>query len=186
LALCIFDVTLSRLWPENNELAGLLETEVSEKDYYVIAYVGGSVVKLLGKKANDPEYEACVAMLKCASDEAVHARWTATQDRGGLSYLHEKAFLIFKKAESVFKQIYNHEGTVQPDRPKFVEKCTEVLKEDFYSLTANVCSETTVKNVLHDLVNKFFTIRINHRGKALMQKLNRSKQKSLRKTLKHT
>lgn len=47
LATCVFDACLRRIWPEANEVASLLESEVDVEDYHVISHIGGSVISKL-------------------------------------------------------------------------------------------------------------------------------------------
>lgn len=183
LAICIFEACLKRIWPETNQLAGLLESQVGTDDYDIISYVGGAVIKSLSTDASG-DYLRCVEFLKSSPEEAVYATLIHTKDRGGLTFVGDKTFQLFKKAESLFKLSFNHESE-PPTRSTFINQCQALIRDDFYQIFANESfSDAVLEEVLHDITAKYFKIRIHHHGKVIMQRLNQNKSKSLRKGLK--
>lgn len=170
---------LKRLWPETNHLAGLLETEISDKDHDVVSYVGGSLPQKLRKNAS-ADYLECLKLLGCSADKAAHASWTAAQDRGGLTYLPQESFAMFEKAASIFKTLHNYCS----NKKIWIHLTVHWRYQRGFVYIAGSGPENITQKVLRDIGHKYYKIRIHHRGKALMQKLNKTKQKGLRKSLK--
>lgn len=179
LCLCIFEACLRRLWPEANIFQELLDSNVTDDDYDVISYIAGSVLSKLRRQASGDPLRL-INSLTCTSEDAAHATLTEIKDRGGLTYIGEGTFNLFKKAEGFFKSSNPNE------KVPFISQCKALLAEDFYALVEEEYSDSVIEGVLDGIISKFFKIRINHRGKVLMQKAKDGgvRQKSLRTTLK--
>ena len=183
LATCVFEACLRRSWPERNQIAGLLDTKVSLKDYDIILYIGGSAIsksKFHGKKAS---YLKCLELLESTQEDAAHANLTNTKDRGGLTFIGERTFNMFKKAEGLFKRMQKDEKV---HKDTYVQQCKDLIKEDFIAILSDddeVIPASVIDNVLHDLMVKYRKIRIHHHSKIVMEKLATKRQKDFRKTL---
>lgn len=182
LCMSVFQAALNRLWPVVNEVGGALETKVGNEDNDIISYIGGSVLRKLREKVRDGEYGRCLQHMQCTPEEAVQATLTQTKDRGGLTFLGEKTFIFFKKAEAEFRA-RNDEKPV--DRHTFMSGSYEALKEDFCKIFSDSSfPDSVLEQVLRDVMVTFHKIRIHHRGRVLMQKLEQTRKKSLRRSLK--
>ena len=183
LATCVFEACLRRLWPERNQIAGLLDSEVTLKDYDIISYIGGSVISKLKFHGKKGSYLKCLEMLESTQEDAAHANLTNTRDRGGLTFIGHRTFNMFKKAEGLFKRMHKDEKV---HKDSYVEQCKDLIREDFVAILSDddeVIPASIIDNVLHDLVVKYHKIRIHHHGKIVMEKLANKRQKAFRKTL---
>ena len=122
----------------------------SFQDYDIISYIGGSVIAKL-KYHGKGDYLKCLKLLESTQEDAAHATLTNTKDRGGLTFIGERTFNLFKKAEGLFKRLHIDE---QVDQDINVQQCKELIKDDFIAILSDdhkVLPASVLDNVLHDL-----------------------------------
>ena len=182
----LFELVLAKCWPQ--EQVPVYTSQLSSEEDDIISYVGGSVVKkLMAAKYTN---RSIVQLLACQSDDpcAAHISLTKIKDRGGLTYIKQSAFELFKKMEIVFRSLATVKGEV--DKLKFESMCRSSLEDDFLFCIIEggdeLPTESVLFCVLNHIIRLFFKIRMHHRCKVTLEKISKDniKKKGLRKGLK--
>ncbi len=193
LCIRVFTAFLARKWTrinQNKTLATAMERKLDRRDFEVLAYIAGYIVRKLKYRylrTKKPGKQCIVELLATNSnDPAVqYAKLIETKDRGGLFYVKQSMVELLAVVECRFRDFCRgSEFSIQ----KFISECVPVCEDDFLfciedSGETNELSEADMHSVLCDVLRLFSKIRIHHRCKVLSEKVKGTK-KSLRKGLK--
>lgn len=191
LATHVFKLLVARVWAKEGQ--GSYDTvTLSDADCDVIAYIAGANVNALMRRHSGKENQIFSMLTCCQGDAAVSNRLIAIQDRGGLTYITESAFAIYKAFEITFQtncQLNNYTS-----KQIFTQEAVKASSELFHNLVIqhemyeDTLTDEVIVNVLTLLVDIYFKTRIHHRCKVTAEEFKKTKaqsKKGLRTTLKN-
>ena len=183
LCLRLFELLLKSNFPDNSESARSQDTTVSEKDYDIIAYIGGSVLQKVKKAAfrlsNNKDKFSIIDCVNSFIDHNKHDQDDESQamsmtnilDRGGLIYLKPNVKQMFIWLESVFRNMFADHGMKALSFEMYMEQCLSdgtVMASFYENVYASWADEAKKELILRIIVQLYFKIRAHHKCKKLM------------------
>ncbi len=196
LCVQVFQNLLKQKWPPKRIVYENLShnRKCDQKDFEVLAYIGGALIRKLKYhyiRTKKEDKRVILEMLATEHDNpaVLYSNLIRMRNRGGLTYLKQSTVEFFAEVEGLFRETFRDATSFS--RKQFINDAFALAGNDFLfciqeSGDSGQYSDETKHEVMCDLLNKFFKLRVCHRARIIMEKVKvqNLKTKSLRKSLK--